>query len=63
MWFGSLYAIVKGMKKKDNFREQAALQLLTVLMGNVTNPAKKAVFWADELIKELNAKDRHNNRN
>jgi hypothetical protein len=50
------------MKKKDNFREQAALQLLTVLMGNVTNPAKKAVFWADELIKELNEK-RHNNSN
>jgi hypothetical protein len=54
---------VKGMKKKDNFREEAALQLLTVLMGNVANPAKKAVFWADELIKELNAKERHNNSN
>jgi hypothetical protein len=50
------------MKKKDNFREQAALQLLTVLMGNVTNPAKNAVFWADELIKELNEK-KHNNSN
>jgi hypothetical protein len=51
------------MKKKDNFREQAALQLLTALIGNVANPAKKAVFWADELIKELNGKEGYNNSN
>lgn len=50
------------MKTKDDFREQAALQLLTVLMGNVENPAKKAVFWADQLIKELNEKG-YNNSN
>ena len=51
------------MKTDEEFRQEAALQLLTVLMGNVTNPAKKAVFWADELIKELNAKKGYNNSN
>lgn len=50
------------MKTDEEFRREAALELLTVLMGNVVNPAKKAVFWADELIKELNEK-RHNNSN
>lgn len=51
------------MKTDEEFRREAALELLTVLMGNVVNPAKKAVFWADELIKELNAKTRNNNSN
>jgi hypothetical protein len=44
-----------------DFRKHAALLLLSVLVGKVTNPAKTAVFWADELIKELNGKGTHNN--
>ena len=27
--------------------------ILTVLIDKTTNPAKTAVFWADELVKEL----------
>lgn len=40
------------MKKKD-FRNYSALLILTVLIDRTTNPAKAAVFWADELMKEL----------
>lgn len=47
----------------DDFRKEAALVLLSVLIDKEDNPAKKAVFWADELIKELNAKERYNNSN
>ena len=47
---------------EKKFRDYAALHILTTLIGNVDNPAKKAVFWADELIKELNEK-KHNNSN
>lgn len=38
---------------KDDFRNYSALLILTVLIDRTTNPAKAAVFWADELIKEL----------
>lgn len=38
---------------KDEFRNYSALLILTVLIDRTTNPAKAAVFWADELIKEL----------
>ena len=51
------------MKANDEFRHYAALQLMIALLGNTTNPAKKAVFWADELIKELNGKEGYNNSN
>lgn len=44
------------MDKKE-FRQFAALTLLSVLVNKVANPAEVAVFWADELIKEL---DRQN---
>jgi hypothetical protein len=44
-----------------NFRKYAALLLLSVLIDKVANPAKVAVFWADELIKELNGKSTHDN--
>lgn len=40
------------MKRKD-FRNVSALLILTVLIDKTTNPAKTAVFWADELMKEL----------
>lgn len=38
---------------KETFRNYSALLILTVLIDRTTEPAKKAVFWADELIKEL----------
>ena len=38
---------------KDDFRNYSALLILTVLIDKTTNPAKAAVVWADELIKEL----------
>lgn len=38
---------------KDDFRNYSALLILTVLIDRTTEPAKAAVFWADELIKEL----------
>ena len=38
---------------KDDFRNYSALRILTVLLDRTTEPAKAAVFWADELIKEL----------
>jgi hypothetical protein len=44
------------MKAKDEFRNFAATFLLVELIGKVENPAKTAVFWADQLIKELNNK-------
>lgn len=40
------------MEKKD-FRNYAALLILVHLVDRTTNPAKMAVFWADELMKEL----------
>lgn len=40
------------MKKKE-FRNYSALLILTVLIDKTTNPAKAAVFWADELMREL----------
>lgn len=45
-------AKVKTMEKKE-FRQFAALTLLSALVNKVANPAEVAVFWADELIKEL----------
>jgi hypothetical protein len=45
-------AKVKAMDKKE-FRQFAALALLSELVNKVTNPAEVAVFWADELLKEL----------
>lgn len=50
------------MSKKKKFRDQAALHILTVLIDKTTNPAKTAVFWANELIKELYDEKGHNNR-
>ena len=38
---------------KDDFRNYSALLILTVLLDRTTEPAKAAVFWADEFIKEL----------
>ena len=38
---------------KNDFRKYSALLILTVLIDRTTNPAKAAVFWADELMKEL----------
>lgn len=39
--------------KRKKFRDFSALLILTVLIDKTTNPAKTAVFWADELVKEL----------
>lgn len=39
--------------KKEEFRNYSALLILTVLIDRTTTPAKTAVFWANELIKEL----------
>ena len=41
------------MNKRKKFRENAAVLILTVLLDKTTNPAKTAVFWADELMREL----------
>ena len=43
--------------KKNDFRNYSALLILTVLIDRTTNPAKAAVFWADELMKELYDED------
>ena len=51
------------MNKRKKFRDHAALHILTVLIDKTTNPVETAVFWANELVKELYDKDRHNNRN
>ena len=40
------------MEKKE-FRNYSALLIMTVLIDRTTNPAKTAVFWANELMKEL----------
>lgn len=40
------------MKRKE-FRDHAALLILTVLLDKTTNPAKAAVMWANELVEEL----------
>lgn len=47
---------IEQMKRK-RFRELSALLILTVLIDKTTNPAKTAVFWADELMKELYGDD------
>lgn len=39
--------------KREDFRNTSALLILTVLLDKTTNPAKAAVMWADELVKEL----------
>lgn len=52
------------MKRKE-FRDMSALLILTVLIDKTTNPAKAAVMWANELMKELydsDKKTRHNSR-
>ena len=51
-----------GMKRKE-FRDMSALLILPVLIDKTTNPAKAAVMWANELMKELydsDKKTRHN---
>lgn len=49
--------------KTEEFRRHAALHILTVLIDKTTNPAKAAVVWADELIKELYDDDKKTRRN
>lgn len=48
--------------KTEEFRRHAALHILTVLIDKTTNPAKTAVVWADELIKELYEQGEGNRR-
>lgn len=52
--------------KKNEFRNYSALLILTVLIDKTTNPAKTAVFWADELMRELygdeDRETKHSNR-
>lgn len=52
--------------KKGDFRNYSALLILTVLIDKTTNPAKAAVMWANELVKELydddGKKGKRNNR-
>lgn len=43
--------------KNEEFRNYSALLILTVLLDRTTEPAKAAVFWADELMKELYEKE------
>lgn len=43
----------RGKMKREDFRNTSALLILTVLLDKTTNPAKAAVMWADELVKEL----------
>lgn len=38
---------------RNEFRDHAALLILTVLLDKTINPAKAAVMWANELVKEL----------
>ena len=49
------------MKRKE-FRDNAALLILTVLLDKTTNPAKAAVMWANELVKELYGKQHKKNK-
>lgn len=42
--------------KRNEFRDNAALLILTVLLDKTTNPAKAAVMWANELVEELYGK-------
>ena len=39
--------------EKNDFRNYSALLILTVLLDKTTNPVEAAVFWANELTKEL----------
>lgn len=39
--------------EKREFRNFSALLILVHLIDRTANPAKTAVFWADELMKEL----------
>ena len=39
--------------EREDFRCISALLILVNLIGKASNPAETAVFWADELIKEL----------
>ena len=49
----------KGIEMKRNeFRDHAALLILTVILDKTTNPAKAAVMWANELVKELYGTER-----
>lgn len=48
--------------KKEEFRNYSALLILTVLIDRTTNPAQAAVFWANNLIKELYDESEDNNR-
>lgn len=49
-----LLALHKGNEmRKEQLRQYAAPLLLATLIDKVTNPAKAAVMWADELVKEL----------
>ena len=49
------------MNKRKKFRDHAALHILTVLIDKTANPVETAVFWANELVRELYDKSRHNN--
>lgn len=44
--------------EKSDFRNYSALLILTVLLDKTTNPVQAAVFWADELTKELYDEDK-----
>lgn len=46
----------QAMERKE-FRNYSALLILTVLLDKTTNPVQAAVFWADELTKELYDED------
>jgi hypothetical protein len=52
-----------GKMKREDFRNTSALLILTVLLDKTTNPAKAAVMWADELVKELYDDDKKTRRN
>lgn len=47
------------MEEKE-FRQFASLALLSALVNKVANPAEVAVFWANELIKELEKQNCNN---
>jgi hypothetical protein len=53
----------RGKMKREDFRNTSALLILTVLLDKTTNPAKAAVMWADELVKELYDDDKKTRRN
>lgn len=44
--------------ERNDFKNYSALLILTVLLDKTTNPVQAAVFWADELTKELYDKDK-----